>query len=189
MEFTLSNPVKAEQFTTIFQHLKLFTDHVCLVFEKKGLYIQTMDNTRVSIFELTIPSTWFDQYSHKANSAVAIGISASLLFKILNTRDKAQLIKCEYNESDSDKLAIKFACDLGIVEGKKGKSEAKSVYDKHFEIPLIDITEDHMEVPDMEFQAEILLPSSIFASIIQQLKQFDCNCPNHILSKFLRGQR
>ena len=169
MNLSLSNPVKAEHFTSIFQHMKLFTDQICILFEKKGIYVQTMDNTRVSIFELTIPSEWFDSYCHKENSAITIGLSSSLLFKILNTRDKAQSIHIEYNTDD--KLAIKFTCVNNQNSGDK-KPETKTVYDKHFEIPLIDISEEHMEIPEIDFQAEILLPSSIFASIIQQLKLF-----------------
>ena len=171
MNFCLRNPLKAEQFTSIFQHIKLFTDHICILFEKERMYVQTMDNTRVSVFELTIPSNWFDNYCHKNDSAITIGISSSLLFKILNTRDKAQYIKFEYDPDSDDKLAIHFLCELN-GESKKSKTEQKGVYDKHFEIPLIDIIQDHLEVPEIEFQAEIVLPSSIFASIIQQLKLF-----------------
>lgn len=168
MNFSITNPVKAEHFTAIFQHLKLFTDAVNILFEETGIYIQTMDNTRVSIFELKIPSGWFDSYCHKANSAISIGLSSSLLFKILNTRDKLQSIAVSYDSDTDDKLSIQFTC----INGDKSKTDIKGVFDKHFEIPLIDLTEEHMSIPEMDFQAEIVLPSSIFASIIQQLKIF-----------------
>ena len=168
MNFSITNPVKAEHFTAIFQHLKLFTDAVNILFEKTGIYIQTMDNTRVSIFELKMPSEWFDSYCHKGNSAISIGVSSSLLFKILNTRDKLQSIMVAYNEETDDKLSIQFTC----MNNDKSKTDIKGIFDKHFEIPLIDLTEEHMAIPEIDFQAEIVLPSSIFASIIQQLKLF-----------------
>uniref|UniRef100_A0A6C0I0G7 Proliferating cell nuclear antigen PCNA N-terminal domain-containing protein n=1 Tax=viral metagenome TaxID=1070528 RepID=A0A6C0I0G7_9ZZZZ len=186
MDIYLSNPIKAEQFTGIFQHIKLFTDQICIIFEKTGIYVQTMDNTRVSIFELNIPSTWFDRYSHTEDGAITIGISSSLLFKILNTRDKIQYIKFEYDPKIDDKLAIRFLCEA-IDARKLAKTDTLCVFDKHFEIPLIDITEDHVTIPEIDFQAEILLPSSIFASIIQQLKLFGesldikCNEENILL--------
>jgi len=162
MNLTISNPVKAEQFTYIFQHLKLFTDPINIRFEKSGIYVQTMDTTHVSIFELKIPSGWFDKFCHTEDSAILIGISSSLLFKILNTRDKAQAIMI--SQDTMDKLSIQFSCI--------GEIEVKGIFDKHFEIPLMDITEEHMTIPNIEFQAEIALPSSTFASIIQQLKLF-----------------
>lgn len=167
MNISITNPVKAEHFTAIFQHLKLFTDAINIIFEETGIYIQTMDNTRVSIFELKIPSGWFDVYCHTGKSAITIGLSSSLLFKILNTRDKLQSIVVSYDPDTEDKLSIQFACMTG-----ESKTEIKGVFDKHFEIPLIDITEEQMSIPEMDFQAEILLPSSTFASIIQQLKLF-----------------
>ena len=167
MNFSITNPVKADHFTAIFQHLKLFTDSVNIMFEETGIYIQTMDNTRVSIFELKIPSGWFDSYSHKGTGAISIGLSSSLLFKILNTRDKLQSIAVSHDPTVEDKLSIQFTCITGET-----KSDIKGVFDKHFEIPLIDLTEEHMSIPEMDFQAEIVLPSSTFASIIQQLKLF-----------------
>jgi proliferating cell nuclear antigen len=164
----ITNPVKAENFTAIFQHLKLFTDAVNILFEESGIYIQTMDNTRVSILELKIPCKWFDSYYHKGNSTISIGLSSSLLFKILNTRDKLQSISVSYNPDTEDKLSIQFTC----INIDNSKPDIKGIFDKHFEIPLIDITEEHMTIPEMDFQAEIVLPSSIFASNIQQLKLF-----------------
>jgi len=162
MNLTISNPVKADHFTAIFQHLKLFTDPINIRFETTGIYIQTMDTTHVSIFELKIPSGWFDKYCHTGTSAIIIGLSSSLLFKILNTRDRAQSIMI--SQEITDKLSVQFSCI--------GETEVKGVFDKHFEIPLMDITEEHMTIPDIDFQAEIALPSSTFASIIQQLKLF-----------------
>jgi len=168
MNFSITNPVKADHFTAIFQHLKLFTDAINIMFEETGIYIQTMDNTRVSIFELKIPNGWFDVYNHTGKSAISIGLSSSLLFKILNTRDKLQSIVVSYHPDTDDKLSIQFTC----INSDKTKTDIKGIFDKHFEIPLIDLTEEHMEIPEMDFQAEIVLPSSTFASIIQQLKLF-----------------
>lgn len=164
MNFSISNPVKAEHFSSIFQHLKLFTDPINIRFESTGIYVQTMDTTHVSIFELNIPNSWFDNYCHKGGSVILIGVSSSLLFKILNTRDRVQSILFSYDPEKEDKLSIQFKCNEKI--------EAKGIYDKHFEIPLMNISEEHMAIPEIDYQAEITIPSSTFSSIIQQLKLF-----------------
>ena len=169
MNFSITNPVKADHFTAIFQHIKLFTDAINILFEETGVYIQTMDNTNISIFELKIPCGWFDNYCHKGKNAISIGLSSSLLFKILNTRDKLQSIVVSYEpDNTEDKLSIQFSC----MNNDQTKAEIKGIFDKHFEIPLIDLTVEHMSIPVIDFQAEIILPSSTFSSIIQQLKLF-----------------
>jgi len=51
-------------------------------------------------------------------------------------------------------------------------SDVKSIFDKHFEIPLIDLESEVMTVPDFDYTAELAIPSPYFASIIGQLKLF-----------------
>jgi len=160
MNVTLSTPTKSEIFCSMFQNMKAFTEHVNIMFEKDRMYLQSMDSARVSIFEYNIPSTWFDKYSHTNNSAIPIGINSTLLFKILNTRDKAQIIELMFDPEQSDKLFISFT------------STNKAIFDKHFELPLMDLEYDIMEIPDMECDAEFTIPSANFANLINQLKMF-----------------
>lgn len=160
MNVVISNPQKADTFAAVFQHIRLFTEHINIMFEKDKVFFQSMDSARVSVFELTLPSTWFDVYEHTNEGAIPIGISSSLLFKILNTRDKAQETNIRYDTDNSDKLYIGFSCDN------------KSIFDKNFEIPLMDLEYEMMGIPAIESQAEISICSANFANIINQLKLF-----------------
>jgi proliferating cell nuclear antigen len=166
MDIKITNPVKAELFTSIFQNIKIFTDHISIICKNTGIYVQTMDTSRVSIIELLLPSTWFDKYSYTVD--VNIGISSNILYKILNAREKSQNIHIEYNNSSMDKLSIHFV------------SEEKKHFDKHFEVPLIDLEVEHMEIPEIEYVAEFTIPSGVFSGLINQLKMFgesmDINC-------------
>jgi proliferating cell nuclear antigen len=158
MEIVISNPVKAELFTSIFQNIKVFTDHISILCKSNGIYLQTMDASRVSIIELSLPSTWFDKYSHSDN--VAIGISSSILYKILNAREKSQNIQIVYETTTTDTLSLHFT------------SEEKNNFDKHFEVPLIDLEMDYMTIPPIEYVAEFTIPSGVFSGLINQLKMF-----------------
>jgi proliferating cell nuclear antigen len=158
MEIVISNPVKADLFTSIFQNIKVFTDHISILCKSNGIYLQTMDASRVSIIELSLPSTWFDKYSHSDN--VAIGISSSILYKILNAREKSQNIKIVYETTTTDTLSLHFT------------SEEKNNFDKHFEVPLIDLEMDYMTIPQIEYVAEFTIPSGVFSGLINQLKMF-----------------
>jgi proliferating cell nuclear antigen len=157
MNICIENTVKAELFSVIFQHIKVFSDNVNLMFEPERLYIQSMDSARVMIFEITLPAKWFDKYT--CMTALNIGISSQILFKILNTRDRMHRIELAC-VSTEDRLNIHFT------------SEDKNCYDKHFEVPLIDIDSETMAIPETDYQAEFTLSSGYFSALINQLKIF-----------------
>lgn len=169
MNISIKHSIKAEIFTLLFQHFKAFTDHVNLIFERERLYIQSMDSSHISIFEINLPKEWFDIYEFSDNgdenhSAVTIGIHTGILFKVLNARDKSQEINFVYTpETDGDKLYINYT------------SEVKTEFDKHFEISLLDVDAELMSIPTDEYEAEFSISSYNFANIINQLKMFGDN--------------
>jgi len=160
MNVVISNSVKADTFTSMFQHMKAFTEQVNIMFEKDHMYLQSMDSARVSVFEYTLPSTWFDIYEHTNVSAIPIGINSTLLFRILNTREKNQNIVLGFDPDNCDKLLLSFT------------SDDKTLFDKHFEIPLLDLEYELMEIPVMECDAEFSIPSIKFANLVNQLRMF-----------------
>ena len=92
MEIEIYNNVHADAFCSVFQHIKLFTEHINLTFEKERLYMQSMDSGHITIVELDLPNTWFDKYSITNNSLV-IGINATIFHKVLTIREKGQHIR------------------------------------------------------------------------------------------------
>ena len=158
MEIKITNPVRAELFTSIFQNIKIFTEHVSILCKSTGIYLQTMDSSRVSIIELSLPSTWFDGYAYTVD--ISIGISSNILYKILNAREKSQNIQIVYENGADDTLSIHFT------------SEEKNNFDKHFEVPLIDLEVEYMAIPPIEYVAEFTIPSTTFSGLINQLKMF-----------------
>ena len=168
IEITLNNFQVAECFTHIFQHARLFTDHINIMFDKERMYVQSMDSTRVSIFEIYLPAEWFCKYEHIGDQTYTLGINSAILFKVLNTRDKNQTLNIKYSSDNDDKLFIHF------------NSDDKSIFDKSFELPLIELETDLMAIPDIDSDAEFSISSANFANIINQLKLFgetiEVNC-------------
>jgi proliferating cell nuclear antigen len=163
MNISIQQIQKAECFAGLFQHVKAFTEHINIMFEKDRMYIQTMDSARVSIIEMILPAGWFDVYEHKNPTTITIGVNSTILFKILNSREKTQNIQIEYKEDGGDKLFIYFT------------SENTLEFDKRFEIPLIDIECELMGIPEIEHQAEFTVSSQHFSAIVNQLQMFgDC---------------
>ena len=163
LNVVVSEPHKARMFSGIFQHMKHFCDHINIIFKKDIVYAQGMDNSHISVFELFIPVAWFDSYNHPGAGDIVIGINVGLFYKILNTRDEGQEIFIKHDPEKPDKLYLHFITS---------SASNKPLFDKHFELPLIDIDSEMMSIPDVDYQAEFSLSSSNFANIIGQLKQF-----------------
>lgn len=175
MLLQISNPVRAEMFNIIFQNIKLFTDNINITFTAGQIDIQCIDPAHVAVLEVHIGSTWFDKYELSDNiEGLTIGVNANLIGKIFGTRNKTQDIVIECSD-DPDTLSVRFVC------------EDKNVYDKTFEMPLIDLDVDVMEIPIMDYEAEFSMPSHIYASLMSQLKLFgetmdiDCSEDNIML--------
>lgn len=165
MNIRILQSAKADIFTALFQHIKLFTEHVNILFQDNGLYIQTMDNSRISIFELTLPVAWFDEYECSQN--VTLGVNASLLFKVLSTRDPTQSIHLQYDHDQDDKVFLHFTAAASAATVR-----TSNAFDKHFELPLMAIDVEMMSIPAMDYQAEFSVPSANFAALVNQLRIF-----------------
>lgn len=148
-------------FSHLFQHLKAFSTNVNIMFEESRMYIQTMDSARISIIEAVLPGSWFQKY--EIETPQSIGVNTNILFKILNSREPSQNISIDFDMENNDKLFIHF------------HSENKAVFDKFFEIPIIEIDSELMSIPEYESNADLTMCSTNFANIIGQLKMFGDN--------------
>ena len=181
MNVEIHTSSKADAFVGLFQHIKLFTEHINILFQEERMFVQGMDSSRVSIFEIYLPSVWFDKYELTAEGApdVTLGINVNIFSRVLATRDKSQMIRLQFQAGD-DKLYVDYVCPPAAAGDGTG-TKTTTTYDKHFEMPLMDIELEMMSIPEMDSQAEFSVPSAKFALLIDQLKlfgdtiQFDCS--------------
>ena len=169
MEIEIHNNVHAEAFSSIFQHIKLFTEHINLTFEKERLYMQSMDSGNITIVELNLPNTWFDKYNIKSN--IILGINASIFHKVLSIREKGQQIRLLVDKKRNDKLTVEFT-------GSTNES-----FNKSFELPLMDIESDLLAIPEFSTDVTINFDSSKFASMINQMSIFNDTIDFHCSQK------
>ena len=193
MEIVIRNSDRADKFAAVFQHVKLFTDHIAISCSKTHMKMQCMDNAHVVILEMSLPAAWFDVYALTNHADVRIGFNATYLHRILSSRDKDQQIQLVYSSEDADLLMIHLTKleeidsstktqikDENINLSKESfpdrtlcrKSKPTNSFDKHYELPLIDIEEEGMQIPEIEYTAELAMYSAQFADIITQLKMF-----------------
>jgi DNA polymerase III sliding clamp (beta) subunit (PCNA family) len=185
MELGITNPAKLEQFVHIFQHLKVFTEFINVQFLEEKLYIQGMDSSHVSIFILSMPASWFDLYRLTKGSGrgggVSLGVNTQILAKILSAREKTQSLQWRYLETNEETMFIYFqaaaattttATEGGGISPSPPPLGAPGQFDRHFEMPLVEVETDMLEIPAIEYAAEFSLMSAKFAAVISQLKLF-----------------
>ena len=155
MEIVINEAEKAEQFVQIFQFLKLFGTNINLKMEKDHFFIQGMDSSHVSVYELNIVNSWFDKYD--IDETRVIGLNVNIFYKILNIRDDSQVIKMIFNE---DTIDIELT------------GEDKNVYDKFFTMPMIDVDTEELGIPDNDYSLVFSMESKRFKLLIDQFSNF-----------------
>tara|TARA_B100001287_G_scaffold135673_1_gene114125 strand:- start:234 stop:1001 length:768 start_codon:yes stop_codon:yes gene_type:complete len=155
MLVSINNLKKAEQFVHLFQFLKLFTNSLNILFNKDRFYVQGMDSSHVSVFEASLKSDWFDVYD--VNEDTIIGINVSLFFKILNIRSDSHKINIIQHEDNLDVELI---------------SELKSEYNKFFNMPLMDLEIEQLNIQETDSSLIFSMESKKFKTLIDQFSNF-----------------
>jgi len=179
MNLEIKDPNKKNIFTKVLKYLTQFTPIVNIRCGKEGgseekFYIQGMDTAHISLFELNLASSWFDVF--EVPVPVIIGVDIKLLAAVLNFRDKEQNIELKIDK-DGDKLYI------GLM--------SEDSLNKEFEIPLMDIDEERLDIPNIEYPADFIMESKIFKELIDQMTFFGSSltfdCDEEHIKMFSRG--
>lgn len=158
MKIVLSNPKKVSQFACILRHLKNLSLDIEWLVDENKFYTQGMDSSHACLFELELKPDWFDIY--EVEMSHSLGINCELIFKIFNCMGENQKIEISYNDT-KDNMCI----TLLPHEGEKG-------IERQFELPLINLESELLDVPETEWSADIEMLSSEFSQLVDQLSIF-----------------
>ena len=86
-----------------------------------------------------------------------MGVNCEMLFKIIDCWKEGQ--KITIYSKNFDKLSVDF--------------EGGAHLTKRFEIPLMDIDADVMEIPEVEYQVDLCLKSADFKELVGELSLFN----------------
>lgn len=156
MKLVIIDDDDKNSFTQIFKRLNVFTELLNIRFEEERLYFQGMDQSHVSLFELVLKKEWFDEYN--VSKPIILGINISILSKIFGMRSKEHNIVLEMDDEEGDKLYI------GL--------ESEKVLSKKFKIPIIDLDESLMEIPDVEYSVDFVGYSKKIEEIVKEMSVF-----------------
>ncbi len=151
---------RAEEFSHLVMNMHRFTDSIIINFLDEGFYVQGMEQSQVCLFEVNLTKGYFDQYEKTEGDSPTIGLKTTILQKIFNSRDSDQTVEMKY-DGDPDKIQISF----------ESVKDSKSI-PKFFEIPLIDVEQTNLSIPDKEYTAEVNVETKTFSSIVSNLLVF-----------------
>ncbi len=154
MEIKINDLQKAVVFVELFQYLKQFVTIISLTLKTDQFYIQGMDSSQISIFEISLMKDWFDEYNVEKDTV--IGLNINIFAKILHIYNNPQTISLIVNEEN---MEIKF------------ESDTKD-FNKEFIMPLVEYETEYLTIPEKEYDMDIEMESKKFKIFIDELAIF-----------------
>nr|AEF33791.1 proliferating cell nuclear antigen [Karenia brevis]AEF33793.1 proliferating cell nuclear antigen [Karenia brevis] len=123
---------------------------------EKGLQVQSMDSSHVALVALLLRESAFSDF--KCDRAASLGMNVESLGKIFKMCGPSDSLKLRW-QNDAD--TVSFQCESG---------EDDRIAD--FDLKLMQIESEHMEIPEQQYKVLARLPSSEFMKICRDLKEF-----------------
>jgi proliferating cell nuclear antigen len=140
-------------FRKLIDSVRDLVDTVTFDLSEEGIHLQALDNNHVSLVNMALHYDGFDNYY--CERSISLGINLQSLTKILKcSRPNDKLIL--QMDSNQEKLNVSFQSS----EGKRTSN---------FNIKLMDIDSEHLTVPEMEYDATILIASGEYQRVIHDL--------------------
>jgi proliferating cell nuclear antigen len=192
MRLTIENKSKMEMFVALFQLLENWGSCLNLHFEKTRLYIQSMDKSHICLSSIHISSNWFSHY--EIDNPANISLDSTNFAIMMNYAVKHSKMEIKFeDESDPDTIFINLSSatsnnnictnsTVDVVEPKKKDKpkvtkvkEDHNKFDHFFELGLIEVEQDTLNIPEVEYDVDFTMKSDNFSELISELMVFGSN--------------
>ena len=170
MKLSIENKPKLEMFVALFQLLKNWSSQLNLQFEPDQLYIQTMDKSHICLSNIVIKSSWFSEYF--VEEATNISVDTGSFATMMNYAVKHNKVDIIFN--DADKLFINLL-NTATTAATSTTTAATGNFDHFFELPLMDVEQENLSIPSVDYDVEFSMDSKKFSDLISELMVFGPN--------------
>jgi proliferating cell nuclear antigen PCNA len=146
MRLSISDIKKKQLFVSLFQVLKSCSSAITIFFHPEKIYIQGMDASHVCLLDTSITVSFHSTFFHT----------------ILSMVQEQQTIFIEYQE-DADVILIQLIANV---------EETKGDFNKFFTLPLLDIDNNLLDIPVVEYDAEFTILAKKMGELVSQLSNF-----------------
>jgi len=146
--------VQTNAIRILFESLKNILCDVNFTADSSGIKLTTIDSTKIAIINLFLNSEKFEEYI--CEERINIGLNLVSVFKILKGSKHSDMVSFIIFKDDPNFLTVKTINSI-----KKTSIESK--------IKLLDMDEKIYNIPDINFDSYITMPSGDFQSYITEL--------------------
>lgn len=139
--------INVDYFKTLINFIKQFVEEVNIKIRKDGIEILAMDSSHISLVNIFLPCNYFNKYN--CIEPEIFGVNLTLFSKIINTGNINDELKIIF---DSDYIEFTFY----------NKS-----YTKIYNLKLIEIDEEELNITEPEDTTKIQLSSKMFHNFIK----------------------
>lgn len=122
---------------------------------EEGINLQAMDNSHVALVSVKLSASGFKKY--RCDRPLPLGVNLGSFTKVL---------KCA---KDDDVCIIKAADDADILSLTYEARNSDRIAE--YEMKLMDIDADTLNIPDTDYDARVSMPSAEFTRIVRDLSQ------------------
>ncbi|KAH8376819.1 hypothetical protein KR093_001462 [Drosophila rubida] len=121
-----------------------------------GIQLQSMDNSHVSLVSLSLEKACFEKYRCDRN--MSLGMDLNSLSKVLKCASGDDAVTISAPDK-ADKVQFSFES-----AGKERTAE--------YELRLLNLDQEHLGIPDTEYDCIVIMPATEFARICRDMNNF-----------------
>jgi len=144
--------IQASAIKTCFEVLKDILNDVNINFTKDGMNITALDNAKVALINMNLQASKFEEY--ECDQPVTAGLNISNFFKILKIITSNDILSISVTDKEFMKIVI-----------ENDAKNSRSV----FELSLLWINDDTLEIPKIVPDCTTLLPSVDFQRVCRDM--------------------
>ena len=142
---------------TLIEALRSILVEMSLLFDKDGIRMIAMDNTRTVLVHLRLHAEKFEKFAYNHNvGKLIIGVNTDHLYRIVRTATNDDTLTFYIDADDANSLGI-------LMEN----GEKKQVH--RYKLNLLDRDEPDLTLPETEFSTRITMPSLDFQKICRDM--------------------
>jgi proliferating cell nuclear antigen len=149
--------VQTSAVRTLVEALRSILVEMSLLFDKDGIRMVAMDNTRTVLVHLRLNADKFEKFEYNHDSPkFVIGVNTDHLYKIVRTATNDDTLSFYVEKNDPNSLGI-------LMENGEKKQVHK------YKLNLLDRDEPELQLPDTEFSTRITMPSMDFQKMCRDM--------------------
>jgi proliferating cell nuclear antigen len=143
---------------SVFEIIKPYIKETNILITTEGIKIATLDTAKSSLTYIKLNSEKFESYS--CTSPTIIGVDTTILFRTIKSANRRETITFYMNKNEQDKLGIELSDPfMGKV--------------KDYKINLLNLDDKLINIPSIDYQCVINLPSNQFQQIVKDIHLLD----------------